>query len=78
MQATSKENYNYQKIIAVVAVSLFVIKFIAWYITGSIAIFTDAMESIVNVIGGVVGLYSLYLSSLPKEYHDFCYLPRTT
>lgn len=67
MQATSKENYSYQKIIAVVAVSLFVIKFIAWYITGSIAIFTDAMESIVNVIGGFVGLYSLYLSSLPKD-----------
>lgn len=67
MQNRSKENYNYQKIIAVVAISLFAIKFIAWRITGSIAIFTDAMESIVNVIGGFVGLYSLYLSSLPKD-----------
>lgn len=67
MNSSAKQNINSQKIVAAVAVSLFVIKFIAWYITGSIAIFTDAMESIVNVIGGFVGLYSLYLSAIPRD-----------
>ena len=67
MQQQAKENFSYQKIVAAVAVTLFAIKFIAWYITGSIAIFTDAMESIVNVIGGFVGLYSLYLSAQPRD-----------
>lgn len=67
MHSKSLENYNFQKIIAGVSVTLFAIKFAAWYLTGSIAIFTDAMESIVNVIGGFVGLYSLYLSALPKD-----------
>lgn len=67
MLSNAKQNINSQKVVAVVAVSLFAIKTFAWYITGSIAIFTDAMESIVNVIGGFVGLYSLYLSSLPRD-----------
>jgi cation diffusion facilitator family transporter len=65
--STSKENYNFQKIIAVVGVSLFVIKFIAWYLTDSVAILTDALESIVNVTAGFIGLYSLYLSAQPRD-----------
>lgn len=67
MQSNAQQNINSQKIVAIVAVSLFVIKTVAWYITGSIAIFTDAMESIVNVVGGFVGLYSLYLSAIPRD-----------
>lgn len=66
-QSLSKQNLGYQKLVAAVAVLLFAVKTAAWYITGSVAIFTDAMESIVNVVGGFVGLYSLYLSSLPKD-----------
>lgn len=67
MQNNAQQNISAQKIVAVVAVSLFAIKTAAWYITGSVAIFTDAMESIVNVVGGVVGLYSLYLSAVPRD-----------
>jgi cation diffusion facilitator family transporter len=63
----SKENYNFQKIVAVVGVSLFVIKIVAWYLTSSVAILTDALESIVNVTAGFIGLYSLYLSSIPRD-----------
>lgn len=63
----AKENFNFQKIVALVGVSLFVIKFIAWYITDSVAVLTDALESIINVVSGFIGLYSLYLSSLPRD-----------
>src|SRR5690606_1383902 len=62
-----KENYNYQKIVAIVGVLLFAIKLTAWYLTNSVAILTDALEGIVNVISAFIGLYSLYLSSLPKD-----------
>jgi cation diffusion facilitator family transporter len=65
--ANSAENYNFQKIVAVVGVSLFVIKVVAWYLTSSVAILTDALESIVNVTAGFIGLYSLYLSSFPRD-----------
>lgn len=47
---------------------MFVIKIIAWYLTNSVAILTDALESIVNVIAGLIGVYSLYVSAKPKDY----------
>lgn len=62
-----KENYNFQKVIAIVGVLLFAVKLVAWYLTNSVAILTDALEGIVNVISAFIGLYSLYLSSLPKD-----------
>lgn len=65
--SASKENYNFQKIVALVGVTLFVIKIVAWYITDSVAILTDALESIVNVTAGFIGLYSLYLSAQPRD-----------
>ncbi len=63
----SRENYNFQKIVAAVGVALFVVKFVAWYMTNSVAILTDALESTINVTAGFVGLYSLYLSAQPRD-----------
>jgi cation diffusion facilitator family transporter len=40
---------------------------VAWFLTGSLAILTDALESIVNIAAGFMGLYSLILSSKPKD-----------
>ena len=47
---------------------LFIVKMIAWYLTESVAILTDALESIVNVVAGLIGVYSLYISAKPKDY----------
>lgn len=63
----AKENLRLQKIITLIAIVLFVTKIAAWYITGSLAILTDALESIVNIIAGLVGLYSLFLSAKPRD-----------
>ena len=60
-------NYKFQRYIVGIGVLLFVIKIIAWYFTQSVAVLTDALESTVNVISARIGLYSLYLSSLPKD-----------
>lgn len=42
-------------------------KFVAYFITGSNAILTDAAESIVNVIAGSFAFYSIYLSTQPRD-----------
>ena len=63
----SKENIRLQKIIIIIAIVLFAIKLTAWYLTNSLAILTDALESIVNIASGFLGLYSLYLSAKPKD-----------
>jgi len=65
--SATRENKRLQRFIVVVAVVLFSIKFCAWYVTGSLAILTDALESIVNIASALLGLYSLVLSAKPKD-----------
>lgn len=64
---TVQENYKFQRYIVVLGIALLLIKFTAWIITDSVAILTDAMESIVNVVAGFIGLYALYLSGKPRD-----------
>lgn len=46
---------------------LLVAKFTAYYLTNSVSILTDALESIVNVIAGFIGLYSLHVAAKPRD-----------
>jgi cation diffusion facilitator family transporter len=43
------------------------IKFIAYFITTSTAIFSDATESIINIVASSVALYSIVLSAKPAD-----------
>lgn len=43
------------------------IKFVAWRLTHSTTILSDALESIVNVVAGAFALYSLYLAAKPRD-----------
>ncbi|MBI1227496.1 MAG: cation diffusion facilitator family transporter [Bacteroidetes bacterium] len=63
----SKENLSVQKLVVGVGLALFIIKIVAWYITSSVAILTDALESTVNVVASFIGLYSLILSAKPRD-----------
>lgn len=53
----------------IVSVSFLILcsKFVAFYITNSVGILTDAMESIVNVVAGLISLYSLRWAAKPKD-----------
>ena len=42
-------------------------KFYAYYATGSTAVLTDALESIINVVAAAFAYYSVYLASLPRD-----------
>ncbi|HLG39894.1 MAG TPA: cation diffusion facilitator family transporter [Chitinophagaceae bacterium] len=61
------QNLNVQKWVAGISILLLAVKFIAYYFTNSVAILTDALESIVNVAAGFIGLYSLYVSAKPRD-----------
>lgn len=43
------------------------IKFLAWSMTGSIALYSDALESIVNVVTALVALIAVRLSQRPAD-----------
>lgn len=64
---SSNENIRIQSYIVVIAIGLFITKIVAWYLTQSVAILTDALESIVNVVSGVIGLFSLKFAAQPKD-----------
>lgn len=62
-----KNNFRIQGLLLTVTIVLSGVKFVAWLLTGSNAIFTDALESLVNVAAGAFALYSLYLAAKPKD-----------
>lgn len=51
----------------VTGIVLMLIKFLAYFLTGSNAIFSDAAESIVNVAASSFAFYSIYLAAQPKD-----------
>lgn len=63
----SLKNIRIQRWVAMLSVVLLIIKLAAYYVTHSVAILTDALEGIVNVVAGFVGLYSLILSAKPRD-----------
>lgn len=56
-----------QRYIAILSIVLFAGKIWAWYLTNSVTILTDALESTVNVIAGLIGLYSIILAAKPRD-----------
>ncbi len=62
-----KKYIRFQVLSVAIGLVLMGVKFFAYYITGSSTIFSDAMESIVNVAAGTFALYSLILSSKPRD-----------
>lgn len=64
---SSQQNFRIQLWITVLSVVLFLTKIIAYQFTHSLAILTDALESIVNVMAGFIGLYSLHIAAKPRD-----------
>ena len=56
-----------QRNLTILAIFLFIIKMLAWKWTKSVAVFTDAMESTVNVATGLIGWYSVWLAGKPRD-----------
>ncbi len=65
--AGNKKLFSIQLIAVAVGLFLLVAKFVAYFLTHSNTILTDALESIINVVAGTFALYSLYLSGKPKD-----------
>ena len=56
-----------QRWIVFISVVILLGKFLAFYITNSVGILTDAMESIVNVVAGFISLFSLRWAAQPRD-----------
>ena len=65
---TDKNVFRIQLFAVVIGLLLLAAKFVAYFYTHSNTVLTDALESIINVLAGFFALYSLYLSSKPKDF----------
>lgn len=63
----AKQNIRLQSLVLFVALILFAVKLTAWFLTSSLSILSDALESIVNVIAGGIGFVSLLIAAKPRD-----------
>lgn len=64
---TDQIKLKVQKRIVLASFVILIAKFIAYYVTHSVGVLTDALESIVNVVAGAISLYSLHLAMQPQD-----------
>src|SRR5512145_1038724 len=70
MQKNSLKKFIYLSIVAAVATIL--IKFLAWHLTGSVGLLSDAMESCVNLVAAIIALIMITIAEKPAdEEHAF-------
>ncbi|SHK15955.1 cation diffusion facilitator family transporter [Shimia gijangensis] len=50
-----------------VAIIVFFLKLLAWQWTGSVALLSDALESIVNIVAAIIAFYAVRLSAKPAD-----------
>lgn len=56
-----------QTLVVIVGIIILIGKFAAYFLTNSVGVLTDAMESIVNVVAGLISLYAIHLAAKPKD-----------
>lgn len=70
MRSQSVKRFLYLSIVA--ALATIALKFAAYFETGSMGFFSDALESLVNLFAAVIALVLLHLSQKPAdEKHEF-------
>lgn len=62
-----KSDIRLQRNVLIIGLVLMAIKSVAYFITNSNAILTDALESLVNIVAGSFSLFSLYFASKPSD-----------
>ncbi|MCA8881151.1 MAG: cation transporter [Rhodobacteraceae bacterium] len=50
-----------------IGVLVFALKLAAWYVTGSVALFSDALESTINVVAAATAYVALRVANLPAD-----------
>lgn len=65
MKQPSLRLYMYLSIAA--AVITMSVKFLGYFLTGSVGLFSDAAESVVNLVAALVGLWAVTLAARPAD-----------
>jgi len=58
---------RYAQLSIAVAVATLLLKTVAWALTDSVGLLSDAVESVVNLVGGIMALWMLTVASRPAD-----------
>jgi cation diffusion facilitator family transporter len=64
---SAKQNLRVQYIVTALSILVFILKGFTYYITHSLSVFSDTLESVVNIAATIVGSFSLYVAAKPKD-----------
>jgi len=63
----AKQNLKVQYIVTVLSILIFLLKVVAYLMTHSLSVLSDTLESVVNILGALIGSYSLFIAAKPKD-----------
>ena len=63
----SKQNLKIQYTLTGLTVFVFALKVAAFFITHSMSVLSDTLESVMNIIATIVGSYSMFIVAKPKD-----------
>lgn len=63
----NKKELSFIKLSFIISTVICAVKFAAWFLTHSLVILSDALESIINVVASAFAWYSIYLSNKPRD-----------
>lgn len=63
----SKQNLKVQYFVTALTIVVFLLKVVTYVLTHSLSVLSDTMESVVNIVATLVGSYSLFIASKPKD-----------
>lgn len=63
----SKQNLKIQYFVTSLTIVVFILKVVTYILTHSLSVLSDTLESIVNIVATLVGSYSLFIASKPKD-----------
>jgi cation diffusion facilitator family transporter len=62
-----KKNLKAQYYLTALTVVVFALKMVVFFMTHALSVLSDTLESVVNIIATLVGSYSMYIASKPKD-----------
>jgi len=63
----SKQNLKVQYFVTALTIVVFFLKAVTYVLTHSLSVLSDTLESVVNIVATLVGSYSLFIASKPKD-----------
>jgi cation diffusion facilitator family transporter len=63
----SKQNLKVQYFVTALTIVVFLLKVVTYVLTHSLSVLSDTLESVVNIVATLVGSYSLFIASKPKD-----------